>query len=161
MSNQAYRNLSELKELARIAAAKGELIRIASSQSPSACIVLAKQMAYDDSEARSARWLAILRRDYGQEVFTDFCAEVLSGEASQREHTQVKTEVDFLVRCAGIMKTEVGMMHSTLDFFAGTEAGILGEAVNRLPRGERISDMIRELESAVQKLRGIEAYVND
>lgn len=63
------RNVEDLRDKARLASRVSRLVRIASTRRPSGAYEQAKAEQYTDAEAQSCRFLAIIRRDYGQEVF--------------------------------------------------------------------------------------------
>jgi hypothetical protein len=147
------RSLAELRELARVAASNHPMMNIAFQYPPAAAIDKAQQSGYTDHEAQSIRWLSIIKRDYGVEVFEEFCKESL------RDRTKIRSEAGVMAGCISMLWSQAEIANSTIDFIAESESGVVKQALQNLPRGIRLSDVIRTLEEAAQKLRGIDAYV--
>ena len=66
------RSLEELKVRSALARDNPELVRIAAGSSPTAAFQLALAKTRDYELAKSCRWLAVIRRDYGEEVFKEW-----------------------------------------------------------------------------------------
>ncbi|HBP00125.1 MAG: hypothetical protein UU48_C0001G0112 [Candidatus Uhrbacteria bacterium GW2011_GWF2_41_16] len=65
------RDIEDLKVRSRLALTHEELLQIAGTMSPNGAFEKAQSLNYSDEEARSCRFLAIIRRDHGKDVFDD------------------------------------------------------------------------------------------
>lgn len=66
------RSLEELKARAEQALERKDLVEIAAKHSPSASHLVAMKRTKDENLAKACRWLAVIRRDYGEEAFAKF-----------------------------------------------------------------------------------------
>lgn len=66
------RSLEELKARSMSARDKPELIEIAAGSSPTASFNLTLAKTGDLGLAKACRWLATIRRDYGEDVFNQW-----------------------------------------------------------------------------------------
>jgi hypothetical protein len=75
--SQPHHTLEQLKEKSRTAAADPELAEIAAKCTPTQAFEVAEAKGLRDFQCHKVRYLTMLRRDFGEEVFLAFCDQAM------------------------------------------------------------------------------------
>jgi hypothetical protein len=156
-STQPRYTLDELKKKARGAFNNQKLVDLASKDlSPTTVMEIAESSReYGEWLCRAARFLAIIKRDYGVETFNRVIQEE---RVAQEERMRNRRESDEVLQEIDGIALDIQDIDTELDYLATLDLEILKEGFQRLPKDKNLHFYIRKLAGLQAKLRGLEAY---